>query len=211
MNLSLAGFLLFALLAVEANAQPTDTGNVVIRFNPFGTIDFLDNNFTPGVEYKLNKRWSVGLDAGYVFTSNYIPESKRAGGVLLRPFVRVYPNSSLGLFLQGELHYKRVRYSIEDFLGRAPVNGIPSYEEFTRFGYIKRVIGAQVRVGRQFYLTDDERLRLEFSIGLGVRFKKSYVKDGVYAINDFFGIRNVDANQGLPAVPMAFHLTYQLK
>ncbi len=211
MKLPLAGLLFFALVALGAHAQPNDTDRVVIRFSLLGPIDFLDNNFTPGVEYKLNGRWSVGLDAGYIFASNYISESKRTSGVLLRPFVRLYPNGSGGFFLQGELHYKRARYAIQDWVGRAPVNGIPSYEEYTTFGYIKRVIGAQCRVGRQFILSRDDRLKLEFSIGLGVRFKKSYVKDGVYAINDFFNFRNVDPNRGLPAIPLAFHLCYQLK
>ncbi len=202
---------LILVLSFKVAVGQSDTGKIVARFNFLGLVDIMDHNFTPGIEYNINKRWSTGLDAGYIFASGYIADAKVASGAILRPFARIYFNGSMGIFLQGEFQYKRVGYKITDWVGRAPVNGVPAYEEFTTFRYIKRTLGGNVRLGRRFYLSGDHRLTTEFTIGIGARVKKSFVKDGVYTINDFFGFRNVAPNKALPVFPLSFNICYRLK
>ena len=203
--------MFFCLGGSSSFSQSDSPQKILVRFSPLGVIDFLDHNLTPGIEYRMYGRWAAGLDAGYIFASDYIAKNKGTAGVLMRPYVRFYPKSSSGLFLHAEFHYKRVRYRLEDWLGKAPVNGIPTYEEFTTFSYVKRVTGANLRIGGELFLSPNKRLRSEVTVGFGVRFKKSLVRDGVYTIGDIFNVRNVDPKKALPAIPLNFTMSYQLR
>ena len=196
-------------------AQSGAPHDMLIRFNFPGLIDFQDNNLSSGLEYKINQQWSTGADVGWIFSSRYMARTKAANGLLFRPFIRLYPKENGKLFVETELHYKKVTYKIEDWLGRSPVNGTPAYEEFTTFNYKKRAMGMHFRVGGVFDITKDGLLKLEMTGGIGFRYKEEYPVGGLYQSGRPFFLRGGDDNGGkistsLPVFPFNLRLCYQV-
>jgi hypothetical protein len=68
--------LFFCLGGSSSFSQSASPGKMLVRFSPLGMIDFLDHNITPGIEFRMYGRWAVGLDAGYIFASKYVAQTK---------------------------------------------------------------------------------------------------------------------------------------
>jgi hypothetical protein len=179
---------------------------LLLRFNPLGLGDPLDENLSFGIEHRLHPHWSTGTDAGWVFASVYARNSSRANGVIVRPFIRYYPNENGIGFFEAELHYKYVAYNIEDWLGRNPVNNVPAYEEYTTFTLQKHVAGIHFKAGLLGNISRNERLKFEFTGGLGVRYKWQKVRDGIYTrAQGWAAVNSLD--RVIPVVPVTIRLT----
>ena len=181
------------------------------RFNVLGMLDPYDENFSIGAEYKFATHWSSGADVAYIFNSAYLSDSKHCQGFILRPFIRFYPNTSRRGYFEVELHHKHVAYQLTDWLGKDVVDGVPSYEEYTTFHYIKNAYGVNIKFGTWSDLTNDKRLRLEYHIGLGLRFKKQHSANGSYTADTGFFTELYKPDYATPVLPMGIRLVYDLK
>lgn len=187
-----------------------DSKKIIGRFNFLGLLDPLDENVSIGVEYKFAPQWSSGMDAAYIFNSEYLKGSKHCAGFIFRPSIRFYPNNGRHGYFEAELHYKHVAYRLTDWLGKDVVDGVPSYEEYTTFHFIKNAYSITFKTGTWSYLTNDKKLRMEYYIGLGMRFKNQYVKNGSYSPDtDIFG-GLYNPNYATPVFPMGIRLVYDL-
>lgn len=215
--------LLLLLMAGAGNAQSyssrtwrNDTGKIYLRANLLGLIDVFDGNASFGAEYRLNRSWSVTMDAGYIFYSLYNGKAEKASGILLRPAIRKYTSKYRDRFIDLQLHYKNVAYNIYDWLGKDVVNGVPTYEELKVFQYRKRVMGAQILFGGREELTWNHRLFLEVFVGLGLRYKEEWLPkeaNSRYDLNNSSYFRNASsekANHLLPALPIGVRFIYAL-
>jgi hypothetical protein len=179
--------LLLLLLTAAGNAQPfsnrsrfngpgfnprMDIGKVYVRGGPLGLLDVYDGNFSLGGEYRLNRNWSVTMDAGYIFYSAYLLKAKNAMGIVLRPGIRWYTGIDRNVFIECQFHYKGVRYHVNDWLGKDAVNNVAAYEELKEFQYSKRVMGAQIMIGFRKFLWQSQRLFVETYLGWGFIIKK---------------------------------------
>ncbi|MDB5191691.1 MAG: hypothetical protein JWQ96_1254 [Segetibacter sp.] len=208
--------VLFFAIAKTSLSQSNEGHGLLVRFNFLGLIDFLDNNLTTGFEYKLNNHWSTGTDVGYVFASNYFMEAKKVNGILVRPFLRLYPKGKPDFFIETELHYKQVTYEIEDWIGKLPDNGVSAYQEFTTFNYKKRAVGGHVRFGEQMNLSMNKLLKMEVTAGIGYRNKKEYTDEGLYQPSRSLLAAQSDTQEtarreSLFVVPINFRLCYAIK
>lgn len=193
----------------QQNKPEIQEPKLSLRFNFLGLIDGFDYNLTLGVERRFHPNWSAGTDAGWIFYSNYIQNTKGSNGFILRPFIRYYPRMR-NSFWEAELHYKYVSYKIEDWIGRAPVNNVPAYSEYTTFNLNKYAWGFHLKWGLQANLSRDKRFKFEFSTGLGLRFKRHNVPGGVY--NSMGVINNITNDTYVGAViPLTGRLVYVLK
>lgn len=183
---------------------------LLLRFNVLGLADPLDQNLSLGFEQRFHPNWSAGTDAAWIFASQYVQQAKGANGLIARPFIRCYPNENGIGFFEMELHYKYVRYKLEDWLGREPVNGVATYEEYTTFNLHKHVLGVHFKAGLAATISRNEKLKFEFTGGLGLRHKWQSVTDGVYA-NLQTGTFNNTMSNFSPALPVTMRLTYLIK
>lgn len=164
--------LVLSCIAIWASAQTTPSAfhfNTAVSFNPV-VLAATDNTAMPGAEYRLPHRLAVVLDAGYIFASYYFRDGvlKGVSGVALRPGLKWYTKSGKG-FLQLQLSYKQVGYKLEDWLGKACVNGVASYEQFQEFTYRKKAFSVNALAGEFFRLSDG--VLLELYGGAGVKIK----------------------------------------
>lgn len=153
---------------------------LVGRINFLGMLDGYDRNASIGAEYQFSSQWAAGLDAGYIFWSDYVQRNQGVRGVILRPFIRYYFKEKRTGFLEAHLHYKKVAYKVTDWIGRDVVGGVAAYEEFSSFDFNKRVIGFSFLIGDKFNLSKDKKVRFEPYVGLGFRFKKQVSENGTY-------------------------------
>ena len=181
------------------------------RFNFMGLGDPYDENASLGGEYKFDAHWSAGSDVGYIFNSEYLSDSKRTQGFMVRPFIRFYPNIERRGYYEVQVHYKYVSYELTDWLGKDVVDGIPSYEEYTTFHFIKKAWGFHVNAGSSANLSRNKSLRIEYYIGLGVRFKKQYANKGTYSRQKGFFIELYNPQYTMVVLPMGMRLVYDLK
>lgn len=184
---------------------------VTARFNFTGVADPYDQNISVGGEYRFNPHWSVGSDVAYIFKSYYLSESKYARGIILRPFIRYYFEKNRNGFLEAVINYKYVSYEITDWIGKEISNGMPAYEEYSTFHFIKKTYGLNFKAGTAANLTRDERLRLEFYAGLGIRFKNQGADIGSYTRRRglFGGL--YDPKYSTVVLPMGMRLVYDIK
>lgn len=184
---------------------------ITARFNFIGLTDPYDENASLGAEYKFAPQWSAGSDVAYIFSSEYLSDSKGTNGFIVRPFFRFYPDVEKRLFLEMQLHYKYASYRLKDWLGKDVVEGIPSYEELTTFHFIKKALGIHFNAGTSANLTRDKKLRLELYIGLGVRHKKQYADKGTYIREKGWFVDLYQPDYTTVVMPMGFRLVYDLK
>jgi hypothetical protein len=187
----------------------TPVPKLSLRFNFLGLADPIDNHLSFGLEKHFHSNWSAGSDAGWVFHSAYARSIKETNGLLVRPFIRYYTSPGKN-FWEAELHYKYVAYTIEDWIGRMPVNNVPSYEEFTRFKLNKHATGIHFKYGGQSNLSPDKKFKLEYTIGTGVRFKRHKVPGGIYNTRGLFNDASTETYIG-PLLLMSFRFVYVLK
>lgn len=184
---------------------------ITARFNFTGLVDPYDENASLGAEYKFDPQWSAGSDLAYIFSSEYLSDSKRTTGFIVRPFVRFYPNNERRWFLELQLHYKYASYQLKDWLGKDIVDGNPSYEELTNFHFIKKAMGLHFNFGTSANLSRDKKLWAEFYVGLGIRHKKQYADEGTYIRQKGWLVDLYQPDYATIVMPMGVRLVYDLK
>ena len=207
-NLLLVAVLLTSFIQAQTGMKPEILG----RFNVLGLLHPSDQNFSVGVEIRFNQQWSAGTDAGYIFYSNYLLQANRTSGFIVRPFIRHYYKESRRSFVEAELHYKMANYKLEDWVGREVVNGVPAYEELTKFTFRKQAFGLHVKFGKVNPLTKNKKLFIEYYLGMGIRWKWNKSMDGEYRLQEgiFSGYKTDPEFTGL-AVPMGVRLLFKIK
>lgn len=181
----------------------------LLRFNPFALVPLYDLNISFGVEQKISKKSSFALDLGYVPYSEQFSR-KRANGFVIRPAYRFFPNGNR-FFLEAELHYKQVTQKMADWIGRDVVNNVPAYEEYVEFKLRKKVWGAHLKLGRQYYISN--RLWLEFYLGFGVHYRRYSVINypgSQYQIPNVFNFVMTGQTETLAALPAGLRILYRI-
>jgi hypothetical protein len=184
-----------------------------IRLNPTGLLDPAEPNLSVGYEYRFHESWAVATDLAWVFFSRYVSNTKHTNGIIFRSAIRRYIGPLKHTFLDAELHYKYVVSSIEDWLGRDCVNGVPTYEEFANFHYLRQAIGLNLKIGEQSKMFKNDKFWFEYYLGLGFRWNYEKVLNEhhccyKYATNPV-GTLNGDGRFTI-AVPIGFRLLYRL-
>lgn len=185
--------------------------DVIVRINFPGLLDFYDQNISLGAEYQFNPQWSAGIDAGYIFQSEYISKNKGVKGMILRPFVRYYLKEKRTGFLEANLHYKQVVYKVKDWIGRDVINGVPAYEELSIFDFNKSVFGINLAIGTKWNLDrKNNRIKLEPYAGLGARIKRQEAENGSFTFNNNWLSPDLEPEFSYLAILMGMRLTFKL-
>lgn len=184
---------------------------IIARVNFLGAIDAFDHNISLGAEYQFNAKWSAGIDAGYIFESEYITNNKQVKGIILRPFLRYYLKEKRKGFIEANLHYKNVVYKVEDWIGRDITNGVPSYEEFSIYNFKKRVLGINLVIGNKWNLNKKtNNINLEPYVGFGVRVREQNSDDVSFSFNRNIFLSDFNSNSTFPAILLGMRLTFKL-
>lgn len=182
-----------------------------IRFNPLGFADVDDMNISFGIEKRVTKKSSFGLDLGYIFFSESVNrKSEYTHGFIFRPAYRFFPGKSL-FFVEGEFHYKQVTHKMIDWVGRDAVNNVASYEEFATFRLRKVTVGGNVKAGRQYRLSN--RFWMELYLGLGLRIREySIVNEprSAYQVSNTFAIVSTHDPHLTLAMPAGLRILYRV-
>jgi hypothetical protein len=218
MNLKTCSLLCLVFSATIISAQspkkPSVTkGTQFFRFNITSMLDPVETNFSLGYENRFHKNWSAGVDAAWIFYSNYFEDTKHTNGFILRPAARYYIPGLDGMYLETELHYKYAVYTIQDWVGRNCVNEVPSYEQFTKFHYLKEAYGFHFKTGFQGSISKNRKLWLEFYLGIGPRWRSEKV---INSPNSCYnnGRRLIGEEPGVNtgvATPVGVRFLYKLK
>lgn len=188
-----------------------DQDKLYLSLNPLGVIfDFIDTNITLGAEYCLTPRVSVRADMGYIYQSSYYVKAIKARGFIFRPMIRLYsrqnPRSSFDL----AFHYKYVKSTQDDWLGRLPVNGVTSYREFTEFDIVRSRWGVMLFYNYQTRRFANNRCYVEFYWGVGLKsVVKAYLKD--QPNSTYYRVSNADPSslQTVPTLQMGLRVVYK--
>src|SRR5215218_2788993 len=126
-----------------------------LSFNPTVLLA-TDQTAMLGAEHRLNNRLSLVLDAGYIFHSYYFQDNvpNSTSGFTVRPAVKYYGKRNPHTSFLFQIAYKQVNYKITDWLGKACVAGIPSYEQLQEFTYRKKVLSFNMMAGQLYRLSD---------------------------------------------------------
>jgi hypothetical protein len=201
--------------ARQRNTVILPQGTLFLRFNPLGLIDIIDQNISAGAEYRFKPKWSAAVDAAYIFQSNNLDNLQSAKGYIIRPAVRKYFSRQLNHYVEAELHYKHLATTIEDWVGRNVVNGVPAYEEYRKFRYIKEVAGLQVKLGVQECLVQKKWLWIELYAGFGVRKKWQHAQlppgSSYTFLRRMFSEDPNQSNTVFPAFPGGVRLLFKIK
>jgi hypothetical protein len=211
--------ILFAVLVIifcleTAGQMTSDTlipGDMFFRFNPTTLIDLSETNISVGFERKMSDHISIALDGGYIFYSDRFHTQGRCSGFIIRPAIRYFPVHSK-VFAEVEFHYKQHIHYINDWLGHDAVEGIPAYEEYSKFRMRKQVTGIHVKAGRLIPVT--HRLWIELYLGIGIHFRKYTIIDephSVYSFNQDFTDVTTGQKERLIAMPAGGRLLYRFR
>jgi len=189
-------FLLLLLIPVAAcchaqKVQKTEP-KVRIGFSPLALAQ-IDFTLLPTAEIQLSDRLILNGEAGYIFSSLYLNEKSynAAQGFIARVSPKIFTGHTRRFYLAPQFFYKKVSHRIEDWLGKDVVGGVPSYSQYQRFRYERRIYGTNLTCGVYLPLDRKGRNSLDLYAGLGVRWKKAEVTDvprAAYRTNiQFFG------------------------
>lgn len=157
--------------------KQAEKDKLYLSLSPLGLLDMVDTNFTLGAEYCLTPSISVRADMGYIFQSTYFYKSLKARGLVVRPMMRIYLQNVRSSF-DLAFHYKYVRSTEEDWITRQPVNGVPSYSEFTEFDIVRSRWGVMLFYNYRTRPFAENRCYVEFYWGVGVKYRHNiYLKD----------------------------------
>lgn len=202
--------LLFRAAAQE-NPEPYSDYNWALRSNPLGLADFLDHNINLGTEFRFHKKWSFSTDLAYIFYSRFYNQSKGASGYMVKPAIRYYAVNRARLFFEWDIFYKHVGYKMEDWIGKNCVNGVPTFDMNTLFVLQKKVVGTNIKIGKQFNISEDKRLKAEVYLGLGIRHRWSSIKNDPNACfrnGGLFGDEFINGPITLPGLPAGIRFIY---
>ena len=185
--------------------------DVLGRVNFLGILDEYDRNISLGAEYQFAPKWSAGMDAGYIFQSDYISQNTRTRGMLLRPFIRYYFKEKRAGFLEANFHYKTVAYKVKDWIERDIINGVAAYEELSSFDFNKNVFGMNLMIGDRFRLSKKNNIiQFEPYAGLGARLKRQEAENGFFIPDRNMFTPAYDAKFSYLAILMGTRLTIKL-
>ena len=188
--------------------------------SPLTLLDPVETSFSAGVDVKVASRISVGGDAAWYFARNMANNVREPlNGFYLRPALRYYTSNRLNFFAEAVFMYKYTSRPDEGWLGMDCVNGIPSYEKFDRYRFVKNIYDFSVRWGFRTPLSSNRKLFLEYYIGVGGGVKIHnirYNEANSCVVNDFnngFDFTNSNQTGRFPRVslPIGFRLAYTLK
>ena len=134
-----------------------------------------DGQLMAGIEHRSGKNWAYAIDVGYIFSTYYLSDIKKAKGFELRPAIRYYYRKSKRSYWQAQFFYKRVDYQFRDWLGKDVVNGTPSYERLQEFSFRKNVLSLSFMNGAIIPLSD--HIFLDLYGGVGARYKEQAITE----------------------------------
>lgn len=186
-----------------------------LRFNLTHAIDGVEPAINIGAEYRVSERLAVANDVGYIYFSNYLPESKKANGFTIRPSLKYYASQNKRFYVEGELLLKSVFFTMNDWLGMDCVNEVPNYFEERDFKFRKNTYAFHAKIGRVGMLTKDNKVSIDYYCGIGVRYKKFNLIDipanSCYNIPGFLGLGNAESDQAfLPSASLGVRLLFKL-
>lgn len=220
------------IMGIHVTAQQNKTNvpapRFLVRLSPLAILE-PDMQVMPGAEWRFNEKFSIGIDAGYIFwhwrIRNFDPGiNDNSGGTpltgyRLRPEFRYYFKRTprVSWFLAAEASYKRTSANLSDEVCITQGQAI-GCSFFQRIDYkeIKSIPGGAIKVGLQEFFGDNRRMFFELFIGLG--FKVTSIKKEGYILppNSRGGI--VVQNNGnfsesglFPHVPAGFKIGYRIK
>ncbi len=155
-----------------------------VTLNPFSFVE-RDGGFTPGIGYNLNARIALYADLGVIFFSagrytGSIVETDRAFGYKFKPAIRFYVNKNelpRGSFFEIEGMYKHVQYHATEEINVSDNNGNFAYTYLGGYTIKKDVYGFAVKYGHRSFLDREERLGMDFYLGIGGRTKDFAIRD----------------------------------
>jgi len=172
----------------------------------------IDFTLLPAVDIQLSDRLILTGEAGYIFSSLYMNEKSynAAQGFIVRVSPKILIGQTRRFYMAPQFFYKKVSHRIEDWLGKDVVGGVPSYSQYQRFRYQRRIYGTNLTCGVYLPLDRKGRNSLDLYAGLGVRWKKAEVTDvprATYRTNlQFFG----DEGLVTASIPLGARLLFSL-
>jgi len=124
-------------------------------------------------EYRLKKKLALVSDVGFIFYSEYMSNASKTIGFTFRPSVRFYLDHRNSFYLQPQILYKMVVYTIHDWLDKETVNGVPAYQQLQDFKYGKYVVGGNLIIGG--VLPIGRKVFFDLYAGLGLRHKTNRI------------------------------------
>ena len=182
-----------------------------ISLSPLALAD-IDHTLLLTGEYRLKPNLALVTDVGYIFASYYLSNIKSTWGINFRPSIRYYYGRRNKGYLQAQGFYKMVNYTVNDWLGKDCVNGVPTYEKQQDFIYRKSVTGFHLTAGAVLPLSPTHKWLIDLYAGLGVRHKNHKLvnePNACYNINGGLFDLNRQNNTTL-SLPAGVKLTYVL-
>lgn len=170
--------------AAQSTRSPLDF-KTAVGFNPT-VLAATDMTAMISAEQNAGGQLAIVLDAGYVFGSYYFQDMapRRTRGFALRPGVKWYAKTG-GSYYQFQFAYKQVDYTMHDWLGKACVNGVPSYEQLQDFVYRKKTFSSNVLAGQLFPISNTMLLDLYAGFGVKIKHQQPTEQNACYRNEDF--------------------------
>lgn len=200
--------------AAQKNSKPPVVYKKAISISPFALAD-MDHNLLLTGEYRLKPKVALLADVGYIFASEYMSSIKGTWGFNFRPAVRLYYGKRNKGYLQAQAFYKMANYTLNDWVGKNCVEGVPAYEEQKEFDYRKEVAGFNIIAGVVLPLSPSHKWLVDLYGGLGFRYKKHHLvnsePNSCYNLSNggLFDFQQDDV--AMPNLPLGVRLTYVLQ
>jgi hypothetical protein len=182
-------FLMPYFLSAQRINTLSNDYKIHLRMSPLTLLDPVETSFSAGADVKVASRISVGGDAAWYFARNMANnEWKPLNGFSLRPTVRFYTSQRLNFFAEAVFMYKYTSRPDEGWLGMDCVNGIPSYEKFGKYRFVKNIYDFSVRWGLRTPISSNRKFFLEYYMGIGTGMKVQnirYQDANSCSVNDF--------------------------
>lgn len=213
-------FLMPALLSAQHTIPLANDYKVQVRLSPLSLLDPVETSFSAGVDVKVGSRISAGGDAAWFFARSLADNKwEPLNGFYLRPGFRYYTSARLNFFAEAVFMYKYTSRPDRGWLGIDCVNGVPSYEKFDEFRFVKNIYDFSVRWGLRTPISGNRKLFLEYYMGAGAGVKVHRIKyreSNSCTVNDFnngFDFTNLNETGRFPriSVPIGFRITWKLQ
>lgn len=215
--------LFFFPLFLQAQVDDSFLGRTGKRENPWAitfsplALAQIDYTLLAGAEYRLKPRLHLAADAGYIFSSSYLEQGdskmRQATGFIFRPGLKYFPSAKENYYVHAQIFYKQVTHSIYDWLDKAVVNGVPTYQQLQDFRYRRKVIGFNAIFGFILPFANSNRLFVDMYLGAGVRQKTFEVvgeKTSRYNNRGWGLWREGQESSVVPSLPMGLRLYLKL-
>lgn len=209
------GLLLLAatITATAQKSKPLLVYKKAISLSPLAMLD-IDHTVLLTGEYRFNKKLALVTDVGYIFASEYISETKSTWGFNIRPGLRLYHGKRNRGYLQGQAFYKLANYTLNDWVGKDCVNGVPAYQQEMDFDFRKQVTGFNIIAGAVLPLSQSHQWLIDLYGGLGFRYKTQKMvnqPNSCYSLDGGWVFEFYNEEVTSISVPMGVRITYVLK